>query len=211
MRAERILGAFDNLPLICTPETFPQLTHVTRLVPADLFAAAEDSPETPPSRSDSPDRTAYVIFTSGSTGHPKGVSVSHRNVLRLFAACDAEFDFTPQDTWSLFHSAAFDFSVGDLRRVTPRSTAGHRPDRVRRSPREFLEYLAAERVSVLSQTPSAFRRTLDILSPGPDDAGPRPGDTGPLPALRYVVLGGEALRLASLRPGTGSWATGCRW
>src|SRR5262249_22605160 len=48
------------------------------------------------------DNVAYVIYTSGSTGTPKGTPVTHRNVVRLFAATDSWFGFGTQDVWSLF-------------------------------------------------------------------------------------------------------------
>src|SRR5205807_2249705 len=54
---------------------------------------------------------AYVIYTSGSTGRPKGVLVEHGNVVRLFRATRAWFEFGEDDIWCLFHSYAFDFSV----------------------------------------------------------------------------------------------------
>lgn len=57
---------------------------------------------------------AYVIYTSGSTGQPKGVLVSHANLLRLFRATADDFDFGPSDVWSVFHSFSFDFSVWEL-------------------------------------------------------------------------------------------------
>ncbi|WP_425433911.1 amino acid adenylation domain-containing protein, partial [Marininema mesophilum] len=57
---------------------------------------------------------AYVIYTSGSTGNPKGVMVEHRNVIRLFQATEPWYQFNEQDTWTLFHSYAFDFSVWEL-------------------------------------------------------------------------------------------------
>ena len=73
-----------------------------------------------------PGHPAYVIYTSGSTGHPKGVSVPHGNVVRLFASTRQWFGFSDNDVWTMFHSFAFDFSVwGTVGRVAARRTPGH--------------------------------------------------------------------------------------
>ncbi|MFF9259516.1 amino acid adenylation domain-containing protein [Streptomyces longwoodensis] len=134
---------------------------------------------------------AYIIHTSGSTGRPKGVPVPHANVVRLFAAAAEHFGFGPDDVWTLFHSYAFDFSVWEMWGAL---LHGGRlvvvPHAVSRSPRDFLDLLHREGVTVLNQTPSAFEQLADAdLERG--------GDSG---ALRYVVFGGEALRPARLRP-----------
>ncbi|EID56595.1 non-ribosomal peptide synthetase [Saccharomonospora xinjiangensis] len=138
-----------------------------------------------------PHDVAYVIYTSGSTGKPKGVKVSHANITRLFAATDHWFHFGPHDTWSLFHSASFDVSVWELFGAL---THGGRlvvvPFEVSRSPGDFLDLLRAERVTVLSQTPLAFRHLMAAEETAPD---------GEL-ALRFVVFGGENLDVAALRP-----------
>ncbi|MFG2956783.1 amino acid adenylation domain-containing protein [Streptomyces sp. NPDC048291] len=134
----------------------------------------------------SPDHPAYVIYTSGSTGRPKGVVVTHRNVVRLFAAAEQVYDIGADDVWSCFHSFAFDFSVwemwGALLRGGRLVVVGFS---VSRSPGEFLELLARERVTVLSQTPSAFYQLTAAEAERPD--------IGARLALRYVVFGGEAL------------------
>ncbi|MFJ1495962.1 AMP-binding protein, partial [Erwinia amylovora] len=61
-----------------------------------------------------PHHLAYVIYTSGSTGQPKGVMVEHRQVDRLFHATAPTFGFSERDTWCLFHSFSFDFSVWEI-------------------------------------------------------------------------------------------------
>ncbi|HEX9935922.1 MAG TPA: condensation domain-containing protein, partial [Longimicrobium sp.] len=141
-----------------------------------------------------PGSLAYVIYTSGSTGRPKGVQVTHANVVRLFAATDAWFGFGAQDVWTLFHSFAFDFSVWEIWGAL---LYGGRlvvvPFDVSRSPDEFYALLEHEGVTVLNQTPSAFRPLMRA-----DEEAAGSGEMRDL-ALRYVVFGGEALEPATLR------------
>jgi amino acid adenylation domain-containing protein len=140
-----------------------------------------------------PENLAYVIYTSGSTGKPKGVTVTHGNVLRLFSATDQWFNFGASDVWTLFHSYAFDFSVWELWGAL---LYGGRlvivPYMVSRSPEAFYRLLVDERVTVLNQTPSAFRQLIQ--------AEERAGGDPRAMALRTVIFGGEALELQSLRP-----------
>jgi amino acid adenylation domain-containing protein len=139
-----------------------------------------------------PESLAYVIYTSGSTGAPKGVEITHRNVVRLFTSAAEAFSFGPEDVWTLFHSAAFDFSVWEIWGAL---LHGGRlvvvPHGVSRSPGDFLELLERERVTVLNQTPSAFRQLQHVEAERPRRAAL---------ALRYVIFGGEALELRGLRP-----------
>lgn len=138
------------------------------------------------------DHAAYVIYTSGSTGRPKGVIVTHSNVVRLFRATDHWFGFNARDVWTLFHSCAFDFSVWELWGAL---LHGGRlvvvPYLVSRSPEAIHDLIRDEGVTVLNQTPSAFRQLIQVDQDRPQ------GDTG---RLRYVIFGGEALDFQSLRP-----------
>ncbi|WP_098026280.1 non-ribosomal peptide synthetase [Streptomyces sp. st115] len=138
------------------------------------------------------DNAAYLIYTSGSTGRPKGVVVTGRNLARLFDAT-AEDAFGPDDVWTLFHSYAFDFSVWEMWGAL---LHGGRlvvvPHTVTRSPDDFLELLHHEGVTVLNQTPSACYQLTEALT--------APGSPGLPPALRLIVLGGEALDPARLAP-----------
>jgi amino acid adenylation domain-containing protein len=138
-----------------------------------------------------PDQAAYIIYTSGSTGRPKGVPVTHANMARLFTTTEALFDFGPHDVWTLFHSSAFDFSVWEIFGAL---LHGGRlvivPYMVSRSAAAFHDLLGREQVTVLNQTPSAFRQLLHA-----DESAPKL-DPGP----RYIIFGGEALDPQSLRP-----------
>jgi amino acid adenylation domain-containing protein len=136
---------------------------------------------------------AYVIYTSGSTGPPKGALVTHGNVARLLAAAREVFDFGPGDVWTLCHSFAFDFSVWEL--LGALATGGSLvvvPRPVALVPEAFLGLLASEGVTVLNQTPGAFRQLARAVA---ESTGPAAGL-----ALRYVIFGGEALDPATLRP-----------
>ncbi|NEQ48309.1 MAG: amino acid adenylation domain-containing protein [Leptolyngbya sp. SIOISBB] len=143
-----------------------------------------------PASSVTANHLAYVIYTSGSTGTPKGVCISHANVVRLFTQTQPWFQFTAADVWTLFHSYAFDFSVWEIWGAL---LHGGRlvvvSEDVRRSPHAFYQLLCREQVTVLNQTPSAFRQLIQAeteLGESPDLA------------LRFVIFGGEALNFQIL-------------
>jgi amino acid adenylation domain-containing protein len=138
----------------------------------------------------SAENLAYIIYTSGSTGRPKGVMVSHHNVVRLLTATIARFNFDREDVWVLFHSYAFDFSVWE---VWGALSTGARlivtPYWVSRCPEAIYDLLQAEKVTVLNQTPSAFRQLMPLALSSPENM-----------PLRFVIFGGEALNIDSLKP-----------
>ncbi len=166
----------------------------TPLVCLDQRAEIDAGSAAPVRAAVDPENLAYVIYTSGSTGKPKGVGVTHRNVVRLLrAAGEISYRFDGDDAWSLFHSFAFDVSVweiwGALSHGARLVVVAHD---VTRDPAAFRALLARQRVTVLSQTPSAFRQ---LVQSEQDHAG-----SPLLRNLRYVAFGGEALELESLRP-----------
>jgi nonribosomal peptide synthetase DhbF len=190
-RVEFMLGDARPVLLVCDRVTGARLpgADVPRVVVDDEACAAAVAAFAEARLADreraaplAPKHPAYVIYTSGTSGRPKGVVVPHGNVARLVAGTRGWFDFRPDDAWTLFHSYAFDFSVWEMWGAL--ATGGRLvvvPYLVARSPAEFRELLAAERITVLSQTPTAFYQLTGVWR---DGAGL---------AVRYVAFGGEAL------------------
>ncbi|WP_155372899.1 amino acid adenylation domain-containing protein [Catellatospora vulcania] len=166
-----------------------------RLTAPDTRVLLVDRDTTPvpavPPVAASEDNLAYVIYTSGSTGTPKGVLIEHRNAVKLFEQTTDLVGFRDDDVWTLFHSLSFDFSVwevwgallfGGRLVVVDTDTA--------RSPALLRKLLVDQRVTVLNQTPSAFRRLVAEELTHPE---------GRL-ALRLVIFGGERLDVKALEP-----------
>ena len=130
----------------------------------------------------------YCIYTSGSTGNPKGVLVSHGNMMSLFEEAEKEFDFSEKDIWTMYHSYGFDFSIWEIFGAL---LFGGKliivPYGLSRSFEKFYNLLIEEQVTVLNQTPTAFKRLLSIMDSRCSEL-----------KLSTIIFGGEALYFPDL-------------
>ncbi|MFB2833040.1 amino acid adenylation domain-containing protein, partial [Floridanema evergladense] len=196
----RFMLSDSQVSVLLTQQKFVKTLYTTSLpqhqaqivcLDRDWETIAEHSNANPEKTATS-DNLAYIIYTSGSTGQPKGVLVNHSNVVRLFAATNDRYHFNEQDVWTLFHSYAFDFSVWEIWGAL---LYGGKlvvvPYLVTREPESFYKLLVEEKVTVLNQTPSAFRQLIQA-----EESLATVGDL----KLRLVIFGGEALEPKSLQP-----------
>ena len=75
-------------------EAGADLQSKLKVVPyGDLLTMSDSSPRVPPK----PDDCAIIMYTSGSTGNPKGVMLSHRNLIAAMSALINIAKFKPKD------------------------------------------------------------------------------------------------------------------
>jgi len=144
------------------------------------FKQAANLPEELPVLEIGADALAYIIYTSGSTGKPKGVMIEHRNVVSLLYSCYAKYQYSSEDTWTLFHSFSFDVSVYEMfGSLLSGGTVLILTREETRDQKRTAELMTRHGVTVFSQTPSAFYNFVAL------DCH--------VPTLRYVIFAGEAL------------------
>ncbi|MBT9566665.1 MAG: long-chain fatty acid--CoA ligase [Thiobacillus sp.] len=108
-------GKFQHKKLAEITGSATTLQHIVSLVPpenglvnwstrfvvaADWLAAAAETPI--PERHPSPDWLVSIVFTSGTTGRPKGVMLSHDNILSNVRAAADYADFGPDPVFLSF-------------------------------------------------------------------------------------------------------------
>lgn len=127
------------------------------------------------------DNTAYVIYTSGSTGEPKGVVVSHRQVV---AATTAHMAYDRPAPASFLLLVSFSFDACAVGLYWTLATGGHLvlPSTEQMADPGALRGLAAHhRITHLDCTPTMYSHLLG-------------DDPAPFRTLRCAIVGGEQCR-----------------
>lgn len=158
------LGAFAGAVIRVDAEEKSIAAKSAEALPPDEDAAQDDD-------------LCYLIYTSGSTGRPKGVMVEHRNAVHLVEAERAIFGVRPHDRVYQGASLCFDLSVEEmwLAFAAGATLAAATPEMCCAGP-DLPKHLEERGVTVLSCVPTLLAMM--------DDAE--------LPALRLLIVGGEA-------------------
>ena len=133
---------------------------------------------------------AYVMFTSGSTGEPKGVAVTHQNVLHFIAWGIARFQIGNQDNFAnispmYFDNSVFDFYVGLFSgaSLTPVSR------KLLTSPYDLVTHVGNMQCTIWFSVPSMLIYLMAMKAMTPKA----------LPHLRRIIFGGEGYPKSELK------------
>lgn len=125
---------------------------------------------------------AYVIYTSGSTGQPKGVEVTHANLLNLVRWHQRAFSVSPDDRATSVAALGFDAAVWELWPYLTGGASLHvADDQVRNDPRSLRDWMVERRITI-SFVPTIIAENLLQLE--------WPAST----ALRYLLTGADTLK-----------------
>lgn len=100
----------------------------------------------------------YLLFTSGSTGWPKGVLLSHGNVLHFARWAATELRLGPTDRIAAQSPLTFDLSTFDLfSGMLAGATVDLIPEELRAFPRQVGDWLRDRRATVFYAVPTLYQ------------------------------------------------------
>ncbi len=123
----------------------------------DLISSGEGKP-LPAVEIDPSEHVFAILYTAGTTGKPKGVMLTHSNLVRTNAATAEALDLTREDTVMIAMPLFAIFGLGALIAAINAGASVALVDRF--DPDETLRAIADQRVSAIYGTPSVFAGML---------------------------------------------------
>lgn len=161
--------------------------HQIPLLGALAIGAGHHDCQPEPVFSSNAEQVAALIYTSGTTGQPKGVMLTHRNLLFVAANSAQLRRLTSADRVYGVLPLSHVFGLSSVMLAT--LLAGAYLQLVSRySAAALLQALQEDGITVLSGVPAMYARLLDLLGQGDLCLT--------LPQLRFVYAGGSPMDLA---------------
>jgi len=170
-REEAIFAAVPNV--ICLEDVAGTRWKKMKLLARGMFFRPRIAEE---------DGMATLLYTSGTTGRPKGVCLTHRNMVSNIQACLAAVEVTPDDVVAqmlpLFHTLALTVTMG-----VPLTTGCTSIAIPRFEPDGILDVIERHSCTLVVAIPSMYRVLVRAQRQKPRDIG----------SLRCAISGGEPL------------------
>lgn len=162
-RLEFMLNDSEAQFLITTKDFSLALESTSSLlILEDLFSNLSTYPKTPLNLKVAPTEIAYLLYTSGSTGNPKGVPITHRNLVNFLYSMSSEPGI--KETDRLLSITTISFDIAGLELFLPLLTGATliiADDETVKDTRLMLDLLQKEHITLLQATPSTWQMLLD--------------------------------------------------
>lgn len=160
-----------------------------QLVPSFDLAEVQRCPETVAAPCRGSSDPAHILFTSGSTGEPKGVVITHDNVLRFVEWATKHFGMGPSDRVSGHSPLHFDLSTFDIYGTFAAGAELHLVGaELNLLPHKLAELIRESRLTQWFSVPAAlgYMARFDVVA------------QGDFPMLKRVLWCGEVLSTPTL-------------